>query len=458
MKLRTKIQLLASVVVVVFVSLTNVAIYMFYENQSFQSEAERVLNQTDAMSQAVSTVPYDELILVNVIQSYIPTAGMIRLINEDQESFHTFTTDESFSSIPTSFTDSQSAQTMTTDDQERYVIASKPLIWEDGEIVTLQVVERLYGLEENMALLRYILIVASIIAILPAIVGGFLLAAIIVKPVQRLSETMVQVEAEGNFQKLNEQNVTKDELGQLTVAFNKMMERLHRQFKQQEQFVSDASHELRTPLTVIDGYAKLLLRRDIDRSSPLFKESLLAISSETKQMQHLTEQLLILAKDDEQLHVEKSTFNITHLLEEVRDRFQVATDRQIKQIDERFKQTVYADREKVKQVLYILVDNALKYSEGDIEFVVDRKKDMVYVLVRDYGVGIDEQEIAYIFDRFYQIDAGRDRQTTGVGLGLSIAKKLLEAQQATISVESEKGKSTTFTIGLPAGEGSGNDE
>lgn len=225
---------------------------------------------------------------------------------------------------------------------------------------------------------------------------------------------------------------------------------IQRAYDKQKKFVSDASHELRTPLSIFLGSVELLEREEKNRLSPLGHEVLDDLKTETMHMNSLLENLLFLSRSDQnQQKVKKAQIHLSSLLESICHRFQPivpdSIDLTCKIEDE---VTILADSELIEQLLYILLENALHYTEsGSIQVSLTSSNQQALIEVRDTGQGIEPKDIPHIFDRFYRADDTRDR--SGVGLGLSIAKTIIESHQGTIQVKSTPGIGTIFTIILP---------
>ncbi|QQK77658.1 HAMP domain-containing histidine kinase [Salicibibacter cibarius] len=452
MKLKTKLQVSAALALILFVAATNIFVYIFYENDSWASEISRVTNQAEATAEQLSAAIDDGSGLDGIIQANLPGNGMVRVINHQEDTIHTSTREQRFSEFPARFTNTQESRTLVTDDGERFVFIYKPIVWEDGNIVTLEVSEHLQGMEENMEVLRYILVAASFIVLIPAVLGGWVLGAIILRPINSLITTMKNIQEKGNLKPINNKRRSRDELQQLIEAFNEMVERLEREFEKQDQFVSDASHELRTPLTIIDGYATMLKRWGKTKPEVL-DEAIEAITEEGGRMKHLAEQLLLLVRDGEHLQLDPEHFQLDTVVGKAARAMETASQREVYFSAETDTLFVHADLEKIKQVLYIILDNALKYSDKNIDVSVWQENRMAYVSITDYGAGISEADQKRIFDRFYRINKARSREDGGTGLGLSIAGKLMEAQGGRITLDSKISAYTTFTIEIPIGEG-----
>ena len=244
---------------------------------------------------------------------------------------------------------------------------------------------------------------------------------------------------------------TQRELRTLASAINAMLDRVNKAYATQLQFVSDASHELRTPIAVIQGYSALLDRWG--KSDPETRqEAIDAIRSESISMQHLVEQLLFLARgDNDSQPVQMEAFNLTELGAEVlRDETIVHQERIfLPQWDGDI--NVYGDPALLKQVMRILMDNSVKYSpdDGRIWLKITQLDGRVRVTVQDEGMGIPPEALPHIFNRFYRSDASRTRQTGGTGLGLSIARWIVDYHDGWFEITSREGFGTRFSFLLP---------
>ena len=220
------------------------------------------------------------------------------------------------------------------------------------------------------------------------------------------------------------------------------MQQLENNYTKQQQFVGNASHELKTPLTVIESYAKLLERRGFSNEA-LNKEALEAIIKETSNMKQMMEQMLELAKVNEQPKMEWATIPIKPLLEEIAQRMKQAYGTHLNITGDNL--SIVSDEAKLKQLLFIFLDNARKYSEQPIDVEIVNGA-VVQIRITDYGIGIPQEDLPHLFDRFYRVDKARNRQTGGTGLGLPIAKQLAQLLAIHIDMTSSVGVGTTVTL------------
>lgn len=240
------------------------------------------------------------------------------------------------------------------------------------------------------------------------------------------------------------------EVKELAQTFNMMLSRLSDAWEQQRQFVSNVSHELRTPLTVVVGYLQSLLRRS-NNLNAYQKEALETAASEADRTVRLLQDLLDLARADSgYMHYHLEPIILNDLVAEVAGMAEKFSHRLIS-IEATEEVEAIIDRDRLKQVLINLIDNAVKYSEFDqqIELTVERVDQQAVIQVSDRGVGIPLQDQSRIFERFYRVDEARARSTGGHGLGLAIVKTLVEGMNGTITVRSKPGEGTVFEITLP---------
>lgn len=243
-----------------------------------------------------------------------------------------------------------------------------------------------------------------------------------------------------------------DDLAGLETAVNNLIVRMHDAYRQQVRFVDDASHELRTPIAVIGGYADLLDRWG-QKDEQVLKESIRAIKTETEHMKTLVEQLLFLARGDAgRQPMQKKRLDMAALLREVWEESRMIDPAHEYVFRERGPVVVRGDEAMLKQAIRILTDNAVKYSpEGSrITLRAYAEANEVCVDVQDNGIGVSREDAARMFDRFYRADAARNSETGGSGLGLSIARWIVERHGGSFRVLSYEEVGTRITLALPA--------
>ena len=223
-------------------------------------------------------------------------------------------------------------------------------------------------------------------------------------------------------------------------------------WKKQTEFVQNASHELRTPLTIIQAKQELLLEEPNSKIIDKAEEITIALN-ETKRLAKLVKDLMILAREDTQTTITKEVFNLDSYIQAITKPYEEFAQMEGKKflLHLTYKKDIHADKSKLHQLLVILLDNAIKYTEekDKIEVVTFEKDNKCWIEVKDTGMGISKEGMKRIFDRFYREDKARSRQTGGTGLGLSIADYIVKQHKGTIKAEANIPKGTIISIKLP---------
>lgn len=339
------------------------------------------------------------------------------------------------------------------------------VIWNNGKTMIQDASTFLYAL-------RKIVIVLGIIE------GIFLLEEIIfgtakvrkrLKPLNDIAETASRLSnmdfSEERFQSLEDAiakispvstderiHIGDSELHGLEDAINKLLDRMRDSYRQQARFVSDASHELRTPISVIQGYANMLDRWG-KNDKEILDESIAAIKSESENMKNLVEQLLFLARGiNGKTQLTRTEFLLNDMIGEVFEESKMIDQNHIYRYINSDNISINGDSGLLKQTARILVENAAKYTESGGEIILKvgtNPKGEPYFYIQDNGIGIDNEDIPHIFERFFRADTARVRKNGGTGLGLSIAKWIIDSHKGYFSVLSRKEIGTRITVFLP---------
>jgi two-component system, OmpR family, sensor kinase len=298
-------------------------------------------------------------------------------------------------------------------------------------------------------------------AILLSLVGAYLLARASLRPVDAVTGTAREITESDLSQRLPVANPG-DEIGRLASTINGLLARLQAAFARREEalvrqrrFAADASHELRTPLTSIRGNTRMLKDWALDDPETA-RDSVSAIDREAERMQGLVEVLLILARGDESPPLDVGRYDLREIAAEATETARAAANGKvsIRYLAPRRKIEAPFDRDQVRQVASILLDNAVKYTPegGNVEVRVWEEDGWATLEVSDTGVGIAEDQVPLVFERFHRADPSRTEG--GVGLGLSIARQIAESHGGEIRVRSRPSEGSTFTLLLPKGAGS----
>lgn len=334
---------------------------------------------------------------------------------------------------------------------EKHLVVKNTKILNAGTVKAYLQVAR--NMEKEYAFIKILFIImagADFIGIIISVLVGLIISRRILNPIDRITKAAKNISISDLNSRI-EVGETDDELARLAATFNEMIERLKVSFEKQNQFVSDASHELRTPISVIQGYANLIDRWGKDDKKVL-QESIWAIKNETENMSELVEKLLFLARGDiGSLKLNKENFELGELIEEVIKESKMIDPEHNLSCEVNESIEIYADKKLSKQMLRALIDNSIKFTSknGKIDIAAKTESDQVKIIVRDTGIGMPQNEIENIFDRFYRIDKARTKKTGGSGLGLSIVKWIVEAHEGDIFAESTVGKGTSIIIVLP---------
>ena len=278
----------------------------------------------------------------------------------------------------------------------------------------------------------------------------FVLSRHIVKPIRNISFGAMEL-ARGNYD-WRVKPSTRDEIGELAVAFNRMAEELKLQDSLRNTFIANVSHELRSPLASVQGFIQGMLDGTIE---PEDRDKYLEIVlSETKRMSTLISDLLSLAKiESGKFPMEYSEFDVNELLRRCLLMFEQRIEE--KRIDVSVdlceeKINVWADEDRISQVITNLIDNAVKFTGegGQIKVWTFCTENKVHVNIADTGIGIPAEDQPYVFERFFKVDKSHSQGTPGTGIGLSIVKRIIAQHGETIGLQSEEGKGTTFTFTL----------
>jgi two-component system OmpR family sensor kinase len=313
--------------------------------------------------------------------------------------------------------------------------------------------------QEHVERMSLVLASGVTVAFLLSVVGAYLLARKALSPVSAVVTAAHRIR-EGDLSKRLPVPHSKDEIGDLAATINGMLShlettlvRLEETLDRQRRFVADASHELRTPLTSIHTYAQVLEEWAL-RDPQIGPESVAAIKRESERMKGLVENLLELARGDEGMKLHLKDNNLTEVVEEVTESARAAVHGKVLIEHPTPEQSVgrvsaVFDRERLRQALSILLDNAVKYTPegGRVTMRVVEEDGSVGVEVADTGIGIPEDQIPHVFERFYRAEEARS--TEGLGLGLSIARQIAEDHKGSIEVRSKPREGSTFIIRIP---------
>lgn len=316
-----------------------------------------------------------------------------------------------------------------------------------GYVYMFQETESIHALIDRLN--RHFLL-AGIIALTLTFIIIFFLTRALTTPLLKMKEATFQI-SKGNFS-VTLPHLGNDELGELAQSIELLAQDLNYLKKERNDFLASISHELRTPLTYIKGYADILMTRKWKEEDN--NKYLKIIVDETNRLSSLIQDLFSLAKIDKNTFViQKQHISLHYLLQKIETTYSPAFQQKEMKLIIHCPDNTYllADPSRLEQIIINLLDNAMKYSFDDSEthIKVMVKKDITTIIIQDNGIGIPEEDLPYIFHRFYRVDKSRTRLSGGTGLGLAIVQELMHAQGASINVQSKLGEGTTFTLTFP---------
>ena len=328
-------------------------------------------------------------------------------------------------------------------------------VMEKNKVTSIvQVGTSLEDLDDSMKRLLIILVIGTLTAVGATIGVGYYMAKNALRPVDKIRKAAVKISSR-NLEEYIDIGPRRDELGKLADTFNAMIARLKDAFQRINQFSIDVSHELKTPLTILKGGTEVALRKE--RDSDEYRALLASHLEEIDRMSRIIDDLLLLSKADTgKMQLNLEDVSVRDLVLEVFMEMKIFAEK--KNVDlligDLADAKLKGDELKLRRMLWNIVDNGIKYTQtgGKVEISSAVSDGYVRINVSDTGVGIADEDIKYIFDRFYRADRARKREN-GTGLGLSISKWIAEAHKGAIEVDSRASTGSLFSLKLPLGGG-----
>jgi signal transduction histidine kinase len=296
--------------------------------------------------------------------------------------------------------------------------------------------------------LNVVFVVVGILALLLAVILGNQIAKRISKPINNVTNIAHDI-SKGNYDNKITEHSNINEIGTLTGTINNLADILKLQEQLRKRLTADVAHELRTPLATLQSHLEAMIDGIWEADAARLK----SCHDEIIRISKLVGDLEKLARyEGENLVLNKSEFDVTELIKSLSMNFQRdALNKGLEIETSDAPVMLYADKDKISQVIVNLLSNAVKYSEEGDKIVITAAEDEneIVIKMQDTGTGIDEEHLSHIFERFYRVDTSRSRLTGGSGIGLTITKAIVDAHEGTIGVESKVGEGTEFTVRLP---------
>jgi len=340
---------------------------------------------------------------------------------------------------------------------ENLTVQGTPVRFATGRVVvnghpyTIQVAAPLREFNEALERFRLILLLVAPLLLIGAGLGGYLISRRALNPVDRITAAAESISISNLSDRLGVPK-TSDELQRLSETLNRMLSRLNSAVQRISQFTADASHELRAPISLIRATAELAVHHK--RTNDEYHEDMVQILAESERTSRLIDSLLLLARADAGgAELQHELTDVSTSVREATDQARtLAANKRIEMVTELDGPiVVHGDGEALRRLSFILVDNAIKYSPegGRVQVGLRAVDGKAVITVSDSGIGISESDLPHIFDRFWRADKVRSRATGGAGLGLSIARWIVDEHHGTIEVESKSGQGSTFSARMP---------
>lgn len=333
----------------------------------------------------------------------------------------------------------------------QYMASGSPIFRDNKVIGGIFVLASIQELHQSLQKVQGLLILSGVGAFFLALGFTFVLSKKLSNPLIQMQKATREI-AKGNLDTRVEVH-SGDEVGLLAQSINEMTKELKTYRDTRNEFFANVSHDLRTPITYIEGYANVL-KNKLYRSEEEREHYLDLISQESKRLSLLINDLFELSKMEEgKIAFDLEWVDVTDVMDSVIHKSRIKASQKGLAISVDYENglpLIYSDGLRLEQIFVNLIDNAIRYTnEGFIKISIKSKDHNVRIQIQDTGIGIPENEISLIFERFYRVEKSRSREYGGTGLGLAIAKKLVELLGGNIQVQSEVGKGSTFVIDLP---------
>ncbi|MFC7747500.1 HAMP domain-containing sensor histidine kinase [Lentibacillus kimchii] len=452
MRIKWKLTLWATFLILFLFLAYSLSQYVVIQNWAANQETKTVQKTMKEVTAYIDEMPSEQAISESA--SYLEVLNeddqTIRLINDNDKTVVTIADDADELRPPKHVTEKNLVKANQEDDP--LLIYKTPV--ETGEFSgTVEITRDIEDYESLFEQIGMVVIIAGLAAVVLSFIGGRFISSQLLKPINSMISTMKKVKENGLKERMPIKQ-KQDEMAELGMMFNELMDNLETSFQQQQQFVEDASHELKTPLTIIHGHLSLIQRWGKDNPEVLERSIQLSVN-ETDRLTHLVSELLTLTKgqndSSDVSHMESSqvkqklemlieNYQLIHREFEIRPHLDFDTGVTLKMSQNHF-----------ERMMIILLDNAITYSEDDkvIDVRARQTAEQLTIDVTDFGTGIPEAEIPFVFRRFYRVDKSRSRKHGGNGLGLAIVMDLVAMYNGTIDIDSRYGEWTTVTVTFP---------
>jgi len=433
---------------------------LFIRNYLLDQGEEQIRNDTEWLAITIENLQNNSEFETNLNEAARTSGYRLAIYDEDGIIFASVPYDDALSGLDelptllrTQLRNSGEVRIVNDEDNEQ-LVAYNAIEGSVNPARYIQVSIHKDQIYEPIKTIRWIIYTGMFISIGLVILVSVLFSRSISKPIIQLESAAKDI-AGGNVDRTLQLD-RKDEFGALAKSLNQMAERLRsdneklkKLYDKQRQFFADITHEIRNPLHTISGSLEMLQLKNL---APEQRQRYLETASrQTKRINRLFKDLMMLQRyDSDSYFIEKKPFDLQLTLVDIEEMFRnQAAEKGLNLIVDKKPVTVYADPSKIEQVLENLVSNAIKYTNrGYVKVSLSESDDEVTLKIQDTGIGISEDHLNRLFDRFYRTDKARSRDKGGTGLGLSVVKSILTAHDSAIHIESTPGKGSLFWFSL----------
>lgn len=415
---------------ILIMGLVGASFFVTYRYASSLSEFELKKAVNDITSERKSYEPYDE--------------GILLLLYDSQG-------DLVEGKIPTAF---KGESNFSEDTIREYSSMQNQFIYFDKRIASgkyknswVRGVASITGLKLKLSLVSIFLLIISPIMLIVIALGGYTIIKLAFKPVKKISQAAIEIGNNYDLSKRIELDEGDDEVHQMAYAFNEMLSALEVASEHEKQFTSNVSHEIRTPLSVI--LTESQYGEEHIESIEEAKKSFQVISRQSKRMSRLVNQLLEISKMDRTTKVEKAEFNLSDMLKSMILDYKSFADAKGLSLTDKIESDIYiyGNKMMIQRVFDNLFTNALKFTTSQIVISLRKDHQRCYLSVEDNGSGIPEEIQDRIWERFYQAESSRNKESNnGFGLGLAMIKQIMKLHNGESTVESKEGLGSIFTV------------
>ena len=443
--IRTKLTLWYSAMLMVIIILFSVFVYLLMLQLLYVGEKNFIQDFSDEVALRVS-ISKAQKISVNESHKIISSGAQIVIYSKN--GIPIYKTSNLFTKAVESIPLSERVRKIEINEKD-WLIYDQRLFDDKNRMIGWLRIGRPSLTKRVLQNLKNVIFLSIPLPFLIAIWGGYLLAKKALKPIDDITKTARTIGHTDLSKRLNFPKV-EDEIGRLAMTFDEMLDRLENAFKRERRFLSDASHELRTPLTTV----KALVEEALEdcKTQDEYKEVLYAIHKEISKMNKIISQLFMLTRCEEgNWPVDFEKINLRIIVEDVMEEMQeFAQQKGVKLYKECEKDIfIEGDQTLITRLFINLIENAIKYNKKDgwVLAKIEEQENEVKIIIEDGGIGIPEEDLPFIFNRFYRVD--KSRSTEGIGLGLSIVDWIVKIHRGRINVTSKVGIGSCFEIILP---------